>query len=494
MPNRPARQEDRGQVTVFFAFGILFLVLATGLAIDAGICYVAKAKLSTSVDGACLAGMKTLAQGQTTATTVAQDIFYANYGANPPTPSITFPTNGTGNQQVQVSATTNVRTLFMQVVPGFKTVAVSDTAVSTRGSLVMTIILDRSGSMCGGTVTCIGGGSGDDGGEALQVAVPDFIDDFENNVDHIALVSFASSSSTDVALTTNFQTAVTQAVGGYTFVGGTFGGGAGTNSCTGSCQTTYGPPLNMADYQNNTVSLSQEIKVVVYFTDGQMNAIQDSLACTNLGNTLYNYGGYDPPSTDYAFFSATNSDSDFQHSTGNDLSWWYSGSTVNKNGGCTVSGGSGGGVGLCGTNPPWSSTARCQGVTQFYSQLTGSNQSFNWTSITNETKYRAITTANNMRSESIPTYIFVIGLGNVITGTTGTEQFLSTLANDPSGPTNYGCGTGTYNASNTGNCYNPDLPAGLFLIVPDCPSSTCTQELTTAFQTIAAKVLLRLTE
>jgi len=60
---------------------------------------------------------------------------------------------------------------------------------------------------------------------------------------------------------------------------------------------------------------------------------------------------------------------------------------------------------------------------------------------------------------------------------------LATLANDPSGPSKY-----------TGAVYNSSLPDGLFLVVPDCPSSTCTSELTTAFQTIAAKILLRLTQ
>ena len=83
----------------------------------------------------------------------------------------------------------------------------------------------------------------------------------------------------------------------------------------------------------------------------------------------------------------------------------------------------------------------------------------------------------------MPTYIFAIGLGHAVSGSVPTEAFLSTLANDPNGPGNY-----------TGAVYNSSLPAGLFLVVPGCPSSACTQELTTAFQTIAAKILLRLSQ
>src|SRR5271167_4631955 len=93
---------------------------------------------------------------------------------------------------------------------------------------------------------------------------------------------------------------VTTAVGLLNFSGGTFGTGAGTNPCNAApCIATDGPPLSMADYQNSTVSYVQETKVVVYFTDGLMNTIQDTFNCTNNppGPTLYNYGGYDSGTT-----------------------------------------------------------------------------------------------------------------------------------------------------------------------------------------------------
>ena len=38
------------------------------------------------------------------------------------------------------------------------------------------------------------------------------------------------------------------------------------------------------------------MKVVVYFTDGYVNTIQDKLSCSGT-LTLYNYGGYDSGST-----------------------------------------------------------------------------------------------------------------------------------------------------------------------------------------------------
>ena len=68
--------------------------------------------------------------------------------------------------------------------------------------------------------------------------------------------------------------------------------------------------------------------------------------------------------------------------------------------------------------------------------------------------------------------VYSVGLGHQVD-----TAFLQQIANDPSSPT-----------------YDPSLPQGLAVFAPDCPSSTCTQELNTVFQTIASKILLRLTQ
>jgi Flp pilus assembly protein TadG len=88
-----AAKEERGQILIILALVLPVLILFVGLAIDGGMAYITKAKLSKAVDAACLTGMKNLAQGQSTATSLATHIFNANYGANPPMPTITFPTD-----------------------------------------------------------------------------------------------------------------------------------------------------------------------------------------------------------------------------------------------------------------------------------------------------------------------------------------------------------------------------------------------------------------
>jgi hypothetical protein len=222
----------------------------------------------------------------------------------------------------------------------------------------------------------------------------------------------------------------------------------------------------LADVQNNSVATGQnQTKVVMYFTDGLMNTIQDTFHCGGVGNntlTLLNYGGLDASEMSQCPGGLILDPTQAFNVLG--CADPTNGFTYDK-------------VNVC-------KDATGKAVTKFPSQQLGKQVTFSQTAITPETQWRAIKTANTMRSESpVPTLVFVIGLGSAVSGSVPTEAFLSTLANDPTGPSKY-----------AGAVYNSSLPAGLFLVVPDCPSSACTQELTTAFQTIASKILLRLTQ
>jgi len=84
--------------------------------------------------------------------------------------------------------------------------------------------------------------------------------------------------------------------------------------------------------------------------------------------------------------------------------------------------------------------------------------------------YDAIQLANAMRSEGM--YVYAVGLGNNVD-----QSFLQQIANDPAS-----------------SAYNPNQPIGMAAFAPSCPSSQCTAQLQQVFQTIAAKILLRLTK
>ncbi len=493
MRNASIVKNERGQTIIIYALVVPILILFAGFAIDAGILYVTKAKLSTAVDGATLTGMKNLASGHTTATNLATNIFDANYGNGAPTPTVTFPTDIYGDQQVQVSATVNVNTLFMRYLSNWRTVPVSDTAVATRGKLVMSIVLDRSGSMCGGSAPC-GSGSGDDGGEALQSAVPTFVSMFDNSLDEIALISFSDNTVINSAIGTGFQSPIDTAVAAMQFSGGTFGTGAGTGSVLSA---TMGPPLSLADAQNTSVPIiagQNVIKVLVYMTDGLMNAVQDNFHCggtTNSTLTLINYGGYDSPNTVVGFMDPTCTPNlqvtgcTNSGETGHVAEWGYCDGT---NGCYNMSGTKTSGGFIYDTAGDLCKNASGSPVTTFTPQQPGKCADgttppcpFSRTNVTSEAQYRAIQTANTMRAESpVPTYIYTIGLGSGVA--TGTQAFLAQLANDPSSQ---------WSSYYT---FNSTQPRGEFFYVQNCPSAQCTADLTNVFDTIAARVLLRLTQ
>ena len=88
----------------------------------------------------------------------------------------------------------------------------------------------------------------------------------------------------------------------------------------------------------------------------------------------------------------------------------------------------------------------------------------NTTNVSTEAKYRAVQLANTMRAQGITVYS--IGLGDKIN-----ETYLQEVANDPASPE-----------------YNSSEPSGLAEFAPTA------SDLDTAFQTIASKILLRLTQ
>ncbi len=411
--------DDRGQTLVLFALVLSSLILALGLAVDIGFAYVTKAMLSKAVDGACLTAMRNLSQGEDTARSLGTNTFNANYrstslDASPPAVSINFSTDANGQKFVTVNATATIKTQFMALLPIYQTLPVSDSAQATRGKLVMSLVLDRSGSM-----------QTNGGATALPPAVGTFVSYFDNSTDEVAMVSFASNATVDVPIGTNFISPITNAANALSghFTGGTFGLG--------------GMTLAKSQIESVPVDPNQNVvKVAVYFTDGYVNVIQDTFSCSGV-NTLYNYGGYDSGNT-VGFFNPT---------TGNSLATYTS------------------------SSHSWSPSNFClKNLAGFTSAVDGTTKPFTRINVTGDARYRALLTANAMRAEGV--YIYSIGLGSSVD-----TAFLEQIANDPAS-----------------SSYNSSQPAGMAVYATHCPSSQCSQELQQVFQTIAAQILLRLTQ
>jgi len=408
-----SRRRSRGQIFLIFAIVLPVLLMFLGLALDVGFAWIMKALLSRSVDAAALAGMRNIDKGTAKAQQIAQEAFDANFGTGfsrdtaTPTVTITVGKDGSNNNIVNVTATATINTFFIRIVPGFSTMNISSSAQATQPQLLMSLMLDRSGSMA------LNGG-----GQALPGAVTSFIDDFNNTTDEVAEVSFASIATVDVSMRTNFQTPITDAVNGLNYAGATFSQAAltdGMNQITGV----------------QTVTGQNVVKVAVFFTDGWANTINDNLNCP--ATTNLNYGGCSPAeSANPPGWCGTN---------GPPVNvFWLdpsSGATLNSN--------------------------ACNAAT-FPSQQYGTNETLNQTNVSNESLYRAIQVANSMRAQNITVYS--IGLGSYIS-----QTFLQEIANDPASPT-----------------YDSTQPVGEAVFAPD------SSQLTAVFNTIAQKILLRISQ
>ncbi|HTS20129.1 MAG TPA: VWA domain-containing protein [Verrucomicrobiae bacterium] len=436
MRNRILRivHREHGQTLVMFVLMIAVLIGFVGLGVDLGFAYISRAKLSKAVDAACLNGMRNYYQGTAQASLVASNTFLLNYGScgrdvAPPSLNINFTKDANNDTILNVTATVAINTFFIRVLPAiggysWKTLTVGDTAQATRTKVYLALALDRSGSMDPSRgPSPMGDGSGSGGGYYLPGAVATFINFFSDSIDEASMASFASTASQDISMEQPFKSDITKAAYALTnhWCGGTFSQGGLTNA--------------LVQENNITIPSSQvALQVVVFFTDGLANMIQDTLSCP--GSITWNFGGQD---------------------SGTSVGFWNVATTTtscsDQNNAC------GDGSSLRGCSPACSAT-------QFYSNQNGTMESFTRANVTAEAKYRCIQVAQQMQSENI--LVYAIGLG----GSSGVNMdFLSQVANATNSPT-----------------YNASAPTGLALLADD-PS-----QLQAYFTAVANDILYRLTQ
>jgi Flp pilus assembly protein TadG len=142
-------KDRRGAFAMQFALMVTPLVICTGVAIDGGRIFLAKAALRSATDNAALAA------GSNFGTTAQQNAMVDTFTARnfelggatlvrPVTPVITA-------QNITVTASADVETFFMPIV-GREVVRVSATSVVRRASsgLMVSLVLDNTGSMWSG--------------------------------------------------------------------------------------------------------------------------------------------------------------------------------------------------------------------------------------------------------------------------------------------------------------------------------------------------------
>ena len=349
------RGNHRGQILPMFVVLLPILLLFVGLTIDLGMAYVTKTALSKAADAAALAAMKNIKQGQAVAQQLAQQAFTANYaafGSNSPTPTVNvqITTNAANNTVVNVSATAQLNAFFLGILPGYKTINVSTASQTTRPKLIMSLILDKSGSM-----------NRNGGATALPPAVTNFLTYFDDATDDVAEVSFSTLATVDVPMGTGFTNPITNALNSMRFNGITFSQAA----------------LEAGQSQIQSVPVASGesvIKVAIFFTDGWANSVVDTLNCP--AATSVEVGGCSPPEQavnwcqSYGFFNPS------------------SGSSVQCSANTFYSEATGGNMPLTPVVPT--------GITN----------------VANDALYRANLAASTMRAQGI--VVYSIGLGNKI--------------------------------------------------------------------------------
>ena len=388
MPNSARTRRDCGQVLVLFVLLMVVLILFVGLGIDLGFSYITRAELSKSVDAAALMGAKSLSQGRDAAEAVAYSTFDLNYGvssrdAEAPHVDVQPFTDANNNEVVHVTATVNINTFFIRVLPHWSTLAVAADAEATRANVIMTLVLDTSGSMDpsrgpGGT------GTGSGGGQYLPGAVTTFINNFDDTHDQAAVVSFATipkniffgGSPARPQPTQPFRNAIVTDVNAFTWDGYTFSQGGLANA--------------LVIENNATIPVNESVvKVVVFCTDGLANIIQGTFDCPP--STILNFGGKD--SCD-------------------------GGPGVNFCDSIT-------GKLLCSNVVDGAVPPCCPGATNgFFSAATGIMEPFACTDVTAEARFRAVQVARQMRDAGIIVYSIGVGTGIDL-------NFLQQVANDP---------------------------------------------------------------
>jgi len=282
-----ANRRERGVTLLLGTICLPAIVAILGITIDLSIMYSIKTKLQMACDGAAVAALRSLNLGQDfasqqgPATTVANEWFAANFAGNfmgaqgTGTGGVTVPTISMSQSSqtfittVDISAVTYSPSYFMKYY-SFGATRIGATSEASRRNVVITLVLDRSGSMQPGGSSAFAGSPC----QAMVNAAKQFSGAFQNNRDYMGLVTFAESVHIGLAPTQDFQTQL-----GYTNASGTASGQLDVIRCSGGTNTSAG--LALGWNLNYQTALPGALNIIVLMTDGQPTASTFKFVTTN---------------------------------------------------------------------------------------------------------------------------------------------------------------------------------------------------------------------
>lgn len=275
------RRESRKQRGVVLLLTTLFLLCVAlpmmGLAIDTGVAFAARARLQTAVDGAALAGARSLSRGRSlgdqraSAESTARAFFNANmYEAWSPIQNVnlgfSWPAAPPKTAVLQITANALAPTYFLKMF-GYDGLRLEAIGTASRRDVNIILVLDRSGSI-------ENMGACDD----LRSAAKSFVATFVDGRDRLGLVTFGTTYRVDFPAAFDFKSAATSIVTRIDAV-----------RCVGG--TNSASAYWVAWQQLQALNEANTLNVILFFTDGQPNGLHMNdlrIAANCVDNTARN--------------------------------------------------------------------------------------------------------------------------------------------------------------------------------------------------------------
>ncbi|MFM2589831.1 vWA domain-containing protein [Vibrio sp. TBV020] len=254
-----AIRKNKGLVALIGVIAAPFIILATGLAVDSGRAYLVKAKLFAAVDAAGIAAARAVSEGEDAARAAAAKMFAANipdgyHNSTSTSPTLSFAYDSFGNVSIDLTASSQIDTTFLGIF-GHSNLNLEASAQTVRRPVDLVLVVDNTTSLRLGSI----GDVTDDVVERSK----EFITNFNESFDRIALVKYAFGAEVPVAFQSSrghSRSSITSAIDAFNF------GSTSNPQYTNSSEGFY----RALDALRN-VSNPANLKVIVFFTDGAPN-------------------------------------------------------------------------------------------------------------------------------------------------------------------------------------------------------------------------------
>ena len=290
-PKTRCGRRQKGFAVLLTALCLLMVIPTVGLAIDAGFLYAIRAKLQASVDAGALAAARSLSVGLTiaaqeqSAKNRAAAFFDANFPAgflmtSNKQVTVNVWESGERTRSVKVAASVTAPIFFMRVL-GFHGSTVVAEGQASRRDVNLVLVLDRSGSMENSN-------SCDD----MRNAAVYFSNQFANQRDRLAMITFASSWYRAYSPTKNFKNSPT------------LESKISAIACDGGTATA--PSLwNAYKMLHDEINEPGALNIIVFFSDGRPTAFSANFPVKKKSDDRYGYGGSDASKGDGGFSTSS---------------------------------------------------------------------------------------------------------------------------------------------------------------------------------------------